>query len=189
MRRLLAAVGVAASADRPGGRSWRRGIGNRVAAFGFAGLLLGQCAPNGCTPTPVTAPIQVVAPTIQEEVVARVNAERAAYGARQVTTDRLLQQAAQAHAEDQASMDHWSHSGSDGDAPQDRLARVGYVPCDWGESVEAGSVTAALVVQSWMGSPTHRDMLLNDNYHEAGYGRAVGASGYVYSTLYLATPC
>jgi uncharacterized protein YkwD len=157
-------------------------------------VLAGCAAPPGSTtptsapspttvPTPTTAPATSATPAWVEEMLARINAERAAVGAAPVQLCANLMEAAQAHSQDQAARSVMSHTGSDGSTMVQRAERAGYVR--WtalAENVAAGYTSVTSVMSGWMGSTGHRTNLLSTSYQHVGLGRAASGSGALYWT-------
>ena len=138
-------------------------------ALVFATAVLSACAP---------------APTDwQSEMVASVNAQRAAAGAPPLARCGTLERAAQAHSEDQAAAASMTHVGTDGSNLRTRVERSGYV--GWNgiaENVAAGYADVPSVMDGWMTSSGHRANLLNPSYTHIGVGRAPSGSGAMYWT-------
>lgn len=103
-------------------------------------------------------------------VLRLVNNKRANKGLKALSLNSKLQQAAQAHTQDMAVNDFFSHTGSDGSSMGDRLRRVGYSYSYAAENIAAGSSTAKAVMKQWMNSPGHRANILSPNATEIGIG-------------------
>ena len=131
----------------------------------------------------------VAAPTpggggVAADILAAVNAHRAA-GATCGTTarppvgalalDASLNDAAGVHALDMATNDFFSHTGSDGSSPFDRIAAAGF-PGGSGENIGAGYPTAAAVVAGWMGSSGHCNNIMGSSYTFMGAAYAFNAA-------------
>ena len=101
-----------------------------------------------------------------------VNQERRRQGIGPLTLSEQLNQAAQAHSDDMAGQNFFSHTGSDGSDAGDRIERTGYQPRLWGENIAAGYPTAREVVQGWLESAGHRRIMLSPEYSEVGFGVA-----------------
>ncbi len=114
---------------------------------------------------------QATAATVQEDVIALTNAERAKAGCPALRTDQALSTAAQRHSEDMAARNFVGHTGSDGSNFVTRIERAGYTR--WtraAENVAAGQQTAADVVRGWMNSAGHRANILNCALRDIGVG-------------------
>jgi uncharacterized protein YkwD len=122
----------------------------------------GAVAPVVPTPTPPN--------NAADQVVALINQARVAQGCAPLAVNSALRQAAQAHSTDMLEHDFFSHTGSDGSSPEDRMARVGYAYSSWGENIAAGYSTADEVVDGWMSSPGHRANILNCAFDDTGVG-------------------
>lgn len=64
----------------------------------------------------------------------------------------------------------FSHTGSDGSSPSQRISRQGYHWSAIAENIAAGYGDPASVVAGWMGSQGHKENLLNPDYTEVGIG-------------------
>lgn len=125
-------------------------------------------------PAPTSAGEQAAAedpqPAAVAELLALVNADRAADGCPPVTLHPSLVDQSQAHAERQAAEGSMFHSG-------------GVTGFDtWGENVAYGYDTAAAVHQGWMSSPGHRENILNCAFTVMGAGAADSPDGVRYWT-------
>jgi uncharacterized protein YkwD len=147
-------------------------------------LLVGCTVPPEAAPPPGPgAPPATVAPTWVDEMLNRINAERAAVGAAPLRLCGRLNTAAQRHSEDQAATSRMSHTGSNGSTMRQRIEGAGYL--GWtalAENVAAGYGTVPSVMSGWMGSAGHRTNLLSPTYEHVGVGRAASASGTLYWT-------
>ncbi|WP_420627188.1 CAP domain-containing protein [Candidatus Leptofilum sp.] len=103
-------------------------------------------------------------------VVDLINDEREKAGCAPLQVNSKLVAAAQGHSEDMAFNDFFSHTGSNGSSPGQRIAAQGYSYSTWGENIAAGYSTAASAVNGWMNSSGHRANILNCNYQETGVG-------------------
>jgi uncharacterized protein YkwD len=113
----------------------------------------------------------LVAATVQEDVIAFANAERAKAGCPALRQNAALSTAAQRHSADMAAKNFLSHTGSDGSTMVVWIERAGYTR--WtraAENVAAGHATAAGVVRGWMTSSGHRADILNCALRDIGVG-------------------
>ena len=88
--------------------------------------------------------------------------------------------AAYLHSEDMATNQFFSHTGSDGSSPGDRLTREGYAWRTYGENIAVNYPTVSTVMQGWLGSEGHCRNIMNPSFTEIGAGVAQG--------VYLGTP-
>jgi uncharacterized protein YkwD len=108
------------------------------------------------------------------QVVALVNAARAAAGLPALASNARLAAAAQAHSLDMACNNFLNHSGWDGSTPATRIAAAGYAASITRENIYAqppqygGNPQAAM--DWWMASQIHRDAILNPQLTEIGVG-------------------
>ena len=107
-----------------------------------------------------------------------LNAQRARNGVQPLTSNLLLQRAAELHSLDMAMRKFFEHRTPDGVQADARIVRQGYPPIlvgenlAWGETVKS---TPAVIVSMWMKSPGHRANVLDPGYREIGIGLAYEA--------------
>ena len=147
------------------------------------------------------APLAVPAPgdraRIQREILARINAARAAprrcgateyaAAAALVLSARLSQIAAE-HSATMSAHDSLAHRDPDGSTPADRVRRGGYDARIVGENVASGVPTAAEVVAGWLASPGHCANIMDPRFTEMGIAYVVAprSGGAIYWTQLLA---
>jgi hypothetical protein len=88
----------------------------------------------------------------------------------------VLNQAAQAKANDMVTRDYWSHNTPDGATPWTFFTAAGYQYQTAGENLAYGFDTSANTVVAWMNSPGHRANILSTTYKEVGFGIANSAN-------------
>ena len=99
-----------------------------------------------------------------------VTGHRAAAGCRPLVVDGRLVAAAEGHSEDMAHNDFFSHTGSDGSLPWDRMEAEGYEWSRAAENIAAGFRTPEDVVAGWMNSSGHRANILDCRLVDTGVG-------------------
>jgi uncharacterized protein YkwD len=114
----------------------------------------------------------------ERQVLALVNAERAALGRAALALDVRLTAAARRHSEDMRDVCFLSHTGSDGSSAHARMDEAGYAD-GMGEVAAAGSwpYPPGQVVGSWMGSSGHRAILVNTTARHLGMAYADRPAG------------
>lgn len=151
--------------------------------------LAGSAGASAETPALCEGASDADAVAFAEEVIRLTNIERKKVGAVAVTAQFQLTQAAQTHSIDMACNQFFSHTGSDGSTPFQRIFRFGYTYASAAENVAAGYFTPADVVKGWMSSSGHRANMLNKNFTEIGVGYVFIDKGYFrYWTMVLAKP-
>ncbi len=116
-------------------------------------------------------------PTAAAEMLAAVNAERAASGRAPLAQDPRLDAAAQAHACDMATNGFFDHRGSSGSDVSARVRGVGVSSCTTAENIAYGWRTAAQVMAGWMESSGHRANILRGNVAAIGFGYVPAEGG------------
>lgn len=103
-------------------------------------------------------------------IVQQTNAFRLANGLPPLAVNTQLTIAAQKYAQSLAIDDNWSHTGTDGSSPWDRITAAGYNFSEAAENLAAGHTTAASAIKGWINSPGHRRNLLAYQVQEIGVG-------------------
>jgi uncharacterized protein YkwD len=101
------------------------------------------------------------------EIVRLINLEREKAGVMPVTVASELMVAARDHNLDMAFNDFFSHTGSDGSLPPERIARAGFRAAAVGEILAAATSNPGLVVETWMGRD-QRDVVLDPRLTHIG---------------------
>lgn len=104
------------------------------------------------------------------QVLNETNHQRSLYGCPPLTLNQQLVAAGQDHSNDMAFNDFFSHTGSDGSSPWERIQATGYDYSLAAENIAAGYNTPLAVVQAWMRSSEHRENILNCDLQEIGIG-------------------
>lgn len=136
--------------------------------------------------------------TFDQQILDLVNQERAKIGADPLSINEQLDQAADLHSQDQASMDNMTHTGSNGSDLGMRIQGEGYQFSTAAENVSQVALDAETVmyggqgfnnigIVGWMESEGHRDNILNPNLQEIGIGYAVAEDGSPYWTQNFGT--
>ncbi len=94
------------------------------------------------------------------QVIYLVNEERGSRGIDPLWQNDQLSDAAFRHSDDMATNNFFSHTGSDGSNFVTRAQEAGYTGSPRGECIGWGYPTAESMVDGWMNSPPHRDILL-----------------------------
>ena len=143
------------------------------------------------TPEPeVEEPVEEEAPEEEENVVTlppkptgscgnvqacimndRINEIRIENGLKALNNDDPCLKAAQAHAEDMAKNNYFSHTGLDGSTPDERLERYTVVT-RFGENIASGPANINFISELWMKSTTHRENILSVDFTSSGIGFA-----------------
>jgi len=94
-----------------------------------------------------------------------------------VSWSENLAMAAYLHSEDMALNNFFSHTGSDGSSPGQRISRQGYPWRTYGENIAVGYPTVPSVIQGWLGSEGHCRNMMDPDFTEIGAGYAIGPFG------------
>lgn len=110
-----------------------------------------------------------------DEVVRLTNVKRVENGLAPLTENPTLSQAALAKGNDMLAKGYWAHFAPDGTSPWSFFLSFGYKYKYAGENLARDFSDAPSAVNAWMGSPTHRENILNANYQEIGIGVVEGS--------------
>jgi uncharacterized protein YkwD len=141
-------------------------------------LILGAAtALSACASTipmlPVSASVSPAALT-REQIIAAINAVRAANGAPAWSYSSQLEDAARSQARLMAAKNTMSHDL--GVTLRERVTKAGYLGAV-GENVGKGYPTLQGVIEGWMNSAGHRSTLLSPKFVEFGLATATGSNG------------
>lgn len=107
------------------------------------------------------------------------NLERRRHNLASLIWNDTLVYIARAHSLDLATSNIFSHIGSDGSTPQQRLHRVSNAIKFLGENIAGGRNKPEATIADWMASSGHRANILNSDAVYLGVGAAyAGASRY-----------
>jgi hypothetical protein len=82
--------------------------------------------------------------------------------------------AAYLHSLDMETNQFFSHTGSDGSDPGDRITREGYDWWTYGENIAVNYPTVSAVMQGWLSSEGHCRNIMNPAFEEIGAAYAEG---------------
>ena len=121
------------------------------------------------------------------DLIAAVNALRASNGLPPLQTDGSLMAAAQSHADYQASIGSWTHTGANGSTPRDRAYAAGFGSGKTvfiSENVAQVSPSTGLdtVLYSLWADAIHWNTMTNPQYTHIGGGVGVG-SNFIFYTI------
>ncbi|MCX7782668.1 MAG: CAP domain-containing protein [Meiothermus sp.] len=109
-----------------------------------------------------------------------------------VVWNSKLEAAALAHSQDMQGHNFFSHSGSNGSNPGQRITQAGYSAASWGENIAAGYADMNAVLRGWLESPSgHCEAIKSAGFSEIGAALAQGNASNAYRaywTLVFARP-
>jgi uncharacterized protein YkwD len=124
-------------------------------------------------PTPRATNVLAYATNISTSgLLSATNDQRTANGLAALTSNSLLNSAAQAKANDMVARNYWSHNTPDGKEPWVFIDATGYTYQKAGENLAYGFATSYDTVIGWMNSPSHRANVLDSAFREVGFGFA-----------------
>lgn len=107
-------------------------------------------------------------------LAALTNDARAANNVSPLTSDPLLDKAAQLAANDMAAKGYFAHVSPDGKTPWYWLNQVGYQYSYAGENLAVNFSDSQDLQTAWMNSPTHFANIVKPEYTRIGFGTATG---------------
>jgi uncharacterized protein YkwD len=120
--------------------------------------------------------LHVAAPDVVSRMLDLVNQRRSENGQAPLTLNSELMDSAQGHSDDMADHNFFSHTGSDGSTPWDRMQRAGYQFSTAGENIAARYATPESVMDAFMNETPpddgHRRNILNPSFRDIGIGYA-----------------
>ncbi len=117
---------------------------------------------------------------LTQQLVVKINQERARAGVRPFLLSTLLSDVAQRHACENASQNRLSHRGTDGSSPGARALRAGYDFRWVTENVALGHATPDGVLRAWLLSSSHRQNIFDPRTVDLGVAVALGQDGRVH---------
>lgn len=137
---------------------------------------------------PLVALVESVTGDLETDVIRLINIEREAAGLLPVKANAILATIALAHSTFMRDQSCFLHQCITEPTVPDRALAAGYGPYGWGapfvgEIIAAGFVDAATMVQAWMDSPGHRDIILDGQLREVGAGFVTGGYYGTYWTV------
>jgi uncharacterized protein YkwD len=112
-----------------------------------------------------------------------VNSLRGAKGQTPLAFNAALNAAALTHSRDMSVQNRPWHFGSDGSSPLLRAQRVGYAGRFLGEVISETYQTELETLSAWMATPETRDVILNAEAREIGFGWFQETAGKIWWTL------
>jgi len=138
--------------------------------------------PKQTSSSPAPTPQQVAAIDVRADILRLVNVARAEKGLTPLARNAMLERSAQAYAEQMHTQGFFGHTDPAGKTLKDRVDAVGYYSRDFsadcqcvkgfalGENLARGQKTADEAVKAWMGSPSHRDAIMGEDFTDLGVG-------------------
>ncbi len=119
---------------------------------------------------PVTTPKAAIPMSFNQEMLSMVNALRKSGtmcggekmpAVKPLVWDTKLENAAIAHATDMDANDHFSHAGTNGTLPDERITKAGYEWARVGENIGQGYKNVAAAMKGWKESTNHCKQMMN----------------------------
>ncbi len=146
---------------------------SRGARNALTGALLAVFTGFGTAAGAANCPQPANAPGLMAQVLAEINATRAAKGKAPLARSAQLDQAAQGHACWMSQTGTFSHQGAGGSMPKARIGATGYHTMLSAENIAWGQKSAREVMETWMNSEGHRRNILLSGVDEIGLGVAL----------------
>jgi uncharacterized YkwD family protein/spore coat assembly protein SafA len=124
----------------------------------------------------LTIPLLNEVKSIENQVIALTNQERAKHGLPALKADWELTRVARYKSVDMRDKNYFSHTSPTYGSPFTMMKNFGIKYRTAAENIAAGQRTPAEVVKAWMNSPGHRANILNKSMTHIGVGYAKGGS-------------
>lgn len=122
-------------------------------------------------------------------MVLLMNQSRVEAGLKPLLYDKDLKHATRAHSQDMIDNRYFSHTGSDGSQPKDRMVAAGYTNERlYAENLAYGQVSAIFAHEGLMNSLGHRENILRKDATNVGVGVAFDIDHVPYYTINFYTP-
>ena len=163
----------------------------RLASLAFAAAI--AFASAGAHPGPAAA-AEVTISSAEQQMVGILNADRAAAGLIAFRVDARLSSIARARSVDMATKHYFSHTQPDGRSVFDILTARTIKWYSAGEIIAWNTwptlaESARAANDGWLGSATHRSIVMATSYNYMGVGLAIdGAGKKVWTTVFLQGP-
>jgi uncharacterized protein YkwD len=118
------------------------------------------------------------------QTLALLNQQRASAGAPPLRVNGTLASAANNYARLMADRNFFSHDGIDGSSPSSRVSASGYAGRFKGEALAAGQNSPQSVINTWLNSAGHRDIIMDRNAVDVGIGY-FSKPGTTYTTYWV----
>lgn len=118
-----------------------------------------------------------------QQVLDAINQERANSGLSRLSLNRSLSTAATAKATDMFNVQYWAHTSPSGTSPWTFIKHAGYQYSVAGENLARDFADTDEMVSAWMGSPTHKDNIMNGKFTETGIAVVDGKLEGIETTL------
>ncbi len=132
--------------------------------------------PPTATPRASATPVPPTNGDFEQTIANMINQERTRNGLGTLSVQAELNQAARRHSNDMATNNITSHTGSDGSTAGQRMRDAGYEWVRSGEMIGWGFSDPGRMMQWWMNSPTHRQLILSSAYEDYGISYVFNAN-------------
>ncbi len=170
-----------------------RSLARRLSPLALAFILVAGLAPAAIAADTTDTSGSAIS-AAEKSVLTLTNRRRAAAGLVSLRWDSRLANLARDRAAYMAETGEFSHTQANGTDVFDMIVSAGIKWYGAGEiiawnSAAALDYSAAFAVQGWMGSPTHRSIVMSKGYNYVGFGLAISSSGKRYwAGVYLKGP-
>lgn len=121
--------------------------------------------------------------SVERQVVALVNQERAKQGLKPFVVDWEVERVARYKSNDMQAKNYFSHTSPTYGSPFNMLKHFGVSYRSAGENIAKGQRTPQEVMNAWMNSSGHRANILNSGYTHIGVG--YNAQGHVWTQMFI----
>lgn len=168
-------------------------LGMLIVLTGCASLVLGTAGTLGGTdeepihlrisktiPEPAFETCSPVDEAYINEIFELTNSEREADDLLKLELSPTLCSIAMLRAVDMAENNYFDHVSPTGESAFSLLKEYKILLFNSAENIGQGDVSCDKMVEAWMNSPEHREIIMSDTYHQLGVGIAKASDGEVY---------
>jgi len=106
----------------------------------------------------------------ERKIFELTNEARLRFGLKPLKWDDVLADVARGHSGDLATSNTFSHTGSDGSSPEQRVDKADVASKFMGENISAGRHIPEAAMRDWMNSDGHRINILHTDVRYVGVG-------------------
>jgi uncharacterized YkwD family protein/spore coat assembly protein SafA len=133
----------------------------------------------------ITVPLIDSIKSIENQVIALTNQERAKYGLPALKADWQLSRVARYKSADMRDKGYFSHTSPTYGSPFTMMKKFGIQYRTAAENIAKGQKSAQDVVKAWMNSSGHRANILNKSMTHIGVGYANGSGGPYWTQMFI----
>jgi len=130
---------------------------------------------------------------LEKVILQETNLARLRHGLSPLSWDAKAAKAASRYARDMLERGYFSHTSPEGTTLTDRMRQEGIIEVTLGENIASyegysPATVASMVVDDWMNSPHHREVILQNRFTHVGIGLAISNDKVIVVQDFLSRP-